>query len=148
MLKSLKSSLPSPSLSIGLDLVKIMAGKAWLQAFFLFFVFLTLLMMSGGPNDLVYLPTCQEDTFWQNLEKIDEGHIWDFFATFLVKFCWIAKMWSNTIRYLSITSSECELYRVISFFNPEKEKNTKKIWKKKKKIAKLEVKPFNDHQLT
>ena len=56
-------------------------------------------------------------------------------------------MWSNTIRYLSITSSECELYRVISFFNPEKEKNTKKIRKKKKKIAKLEVKPFNDHQL-
>ena len=148
MLKSLKSRLSSPNFQQVQANWQRRAWKAWLQAFFLFFVFLTLLMMSGGPNDLVYLPTCQEDTFWQNLEKIDEGHIWDFFATFLVKFCWIAKMWSNTIRYLSITSSECELYRVISFFNPEKEKNTKKIRKKKKKIAKLEVKPFNDHQLT
>ena len=46
-------------------------------------------------------------------------------------------MWSNTIRYLSITSSECELYRVISFFNPEKEKNTKKNPKKGEKSQSL-----------
>ena len=35
-------------------------------------------------------------------------------------------MWSATIRYLSISSSESELYQDISVFNIEKEKNTKK----------------------
>ena len=133
--------------AIGLDLVTRRAWKAWLQAFFPFFEFLTLLMMSGGPNDTVYFTTHQEGTFWQNLKKIEMGHVGDFFATFLEKFHWVAKMWSATMRYLLISSSESELYQDVSVFNPEREKTTKKKFKKKKKIRKLEVKPSNDHQL-
>ena len=56
-------------------------------------------------------------------------------------------MWSATIRYLSISSSESELYWDISVFNLEKDKSTKKKGKKREKIANLEVKPFNDSQL-
>ena len=55
-------------------------------------------------------------------------------------------MWSTTIRYLLISSSEYDLYSDISVFNPEK-KTLKKNLKKKEKIVKLEVKPFNDSQL-
>ena len=51
------------------------------------------------------------------------------------------------MKNLLISSSDVVLYRDISVFNVERQKTPKKIKEKKKKIARLEVKPFNAHQL-
>ena len=48
------------------------------------FVFFTLIMMSGGAKGTVYLLAIQKNTFGQNLRKIKKGHVWDYFANFLL----------------------------------------------------------------
>ena len=73
---------------------------------------------------------------------------WRSFTTFWEIFGWEATMWLATVRYLSISSSESELYWNISVFNLERQETTKEIWIKSRKIAKLEIKPFHQKQNT
>ena len=96
-------------------------------------MFLTLMMMSGGSNETVYLSAIQKDTFGQNLKKIKRCRVWDYFATFLLIFYWVAKIWSATMKNPLISTSEVVLYGDISILNRKRQKNTKENSQKKEK---------------